>query len=143
MLRLSEWVSVTRHEHPPLPTAVWAPGGAASTILARLAEREEAELRDLRLLHATQGVVVLGPAPALPWCDGVTYLATTPEAPGLFLPVHERPRAPLDLVERALVARLGHDGPVMLLRTPLTAASLTAARAVQRAALVGLTEGAP
>jgi hypothetical protein len=143
MLRLSDWVSVPPSEHPPQPMAVWAPAGVAPTLLARLAEREEAELRDLRLLHAAQGVVVLGPAAALPWCDGVTYLATTQEAPGLFLPLHERPCAPLDVVARALVARLGHDGPVMLLRAPLTAASLTAARAVQRAALVGLAEGAP
>lgn len=140
MLRLSEWV--TRHEPPPLPMAVWAPVGVASTLVARLAERDDAELLDLRLLQAARGVLVLGPAAVLPWCDGVTYLATTPEAPSLFLPLHERPRAPLDLVARALALRLGQDGPVMLLREPLSTASLSAARPVQRAALARLVEGA-
>lgn len=100
---------------PPAPRGLVASGRVADALLAVLRQRLEPPA-PLQLCAAPELLVVLGNSAELPWVDGGVYVAPRPHAPGLWLPTTERPRWPLDLVERAALRR--HPGPLLLLRDP-------------------------
>jgi hypothetical protein len=98
---------------PLAPQGVWARGRAASRLGRRLLERAPEALGALSGLGGEGALVVLGAPEALPWVDGVGYLAPEPEAPGLWLPTTHAVSPHPALVTRALPASL--RSPVALL----------------------------
>ncbi|QNH19083.1 hypothetical protein HEP74_04260 [Xanthomonas sp. SS] len=100
---------------PPPPQGVVGIGQLARRLLERAARSETA---DALMATASDGLLVLtGPASALPWLDGVLYIAPRPEAPALWLPTAQRPGIALDLLAQA-VARRHPDPPWLMLRAP-------------------------
>jgi hypothetical protein len=98
---------------PLAPQGAWARGRAALRLARRLLERSPEALAALSGVGGEGVLVVLGSLEALPWVDGVGYLAPEPEAPGLWLPTtHEVSPHPA-LALRALPASL--RSPVALL----------------------------
>lgn len=99
------------------PQAAIGHGRVARGLLERLrglpAERRER----LSATAAPDWLVVLGPAEALPWADGVRYAAPHPQAPALWLPTHAEPDVSIDLVLQALERRHGRT-PLLLWPEP-------------------------
>lgn len=75
--------------------------------------------------------IVLGPTEALPWVDGLTYLARDPDAPSLWVPTYASLSPAAVLVERAIRARFG-GGPFALHGSPPALVSLSGARRLDR-----------
>ncbi len=99
---------------PLTPCAVAAHGDAAVRLLDRVLTR--ASLEPLTGVIAGQWVVLLGPADALPWAEGVVYLGRHPDAPAVLFPTAIRPSLPIDLVARAIRLRApGCDWPAAFL----------------------------
>jgi hypothetical protein len=96
------------------PSAVVGLGSVAARLAARLAASDDETLGCLRAATAQDVLVVLGPAAALPWVDGVFYLGRLPAAPPLYLPTSLVPDAPLDLLVRAVRHRVPGDALVAL-----------------------------
>lgn len=100
-----------------------APGGAVATgatvagVLAQLRARPAEALAPLSAVAARGLLVVLGPAQALPWSDGVRYCAAEPSAPMLWLPTHMAPGLPADLVQANLARRMA-QWPALLWHEP-------------------------
>lgn len=111
---------------PPPARGLVAAGASARALLAALRQRLEPPA-PLQLCAAPELLVVLGAGSELPWVDGGVYVAPRPQAPGLWLPTTERPRLPLDLVERAALRR--HPGPLLLLPDPAMLLPLGSAQA--------------
>lgn len=83
---------------PLSPEGLVARGSAE----AQLLERARREARDLRGLLGDGILVLLGPEDALPWADGVIYVAPHPRAPTLWTPTWLRPSLPAEWVAKAL-----------------------------------------
>lgn len=96
---------------PPPPQGVVAMGALARRLLDSAARSQTPEA--LMATASDALLVVTGPAPALPWLDGVLYIAPRPEAPALWLPTAQRPNVALDLLAQAVARR--HPGPPWLL----------------------------
>ena len=82
--------------------AAW--GNDVPTLLDHLEQKLETET-NLKVCAHPRGLVVMGDKDDLPWAPGITYIAPTAEAPTLWLPIHQKPDIPLDLLNRALVQR--------------------------------------
>lgn len=87
---------------PLPPRALFAEGACADALVHRLLR---ASLAGLRGVATEDAVVILGDFVALPWVDGVRYLGQDADAPALLMPTTHRPNVPVDLLERALLAR--------------------------------------
>jgi MoxR-vWA-beta-propeller ternary system domain bpX5 len=86
-----------------------------TTALADDTRRESTE-RLMATAHSDM-LIVTGAADALPWVDGVRYIAPRADAPALWLPTHERPDVPLDLLALAC-ARRHPQTPLLLWPSP-------------------------
>ncbi len=99
------------------PRAAVGHGEAARRLFARLAGLPSARRELLAATAAPHWLVVLGPADALPWADGVRYAAPHPLAPALWLPTHAEPDVPADLLWRVLERQHGRT-PLLLWPEP-------------------------
>jgi hypothetical protein len=87
--------------------------------------------QELSGVHFPQGLILLGPAEQLPWCDGVIYLGRESR---LYLPTHLDPGVPESWLSQALRGQcpppwaLLPDGRVI----GLAAASALAAASLER-----------
>lgn len=102
---------------PPPPQGAVGIGRAAHALLDAIERVDESLRAGLMLSASDDTVVVTGAAQALPWSEGVIYLAPRADAPALWLPTLERPDLPLDLLRSAL-ARRHPQAPLLLLREP-------------------------
>ncbi|ROU06980.1 hypothetical protein [Lysobacter enzymogenes] len=103
---------------PPPPQGAAGVGRAVSRALMAAVQALDPARRDTLALTANADVLVAtGPADALPWCEGVLYIAPREPAPALWLPTTQRPQLPLDLLQRAL-ARRHPQSPLLMLREP-------------------------
>lgn len=125
------WVA---RETPLAPEALVAPRGAIARLHARLVEADDAALARLRGVATEEGWIVLGPQDALPWVDGLTYLARDPDAPSLWVPTYLSLSPAATLVERAIRGRFG-AGPLALYGAPPRVVALGGARVLDRARL--------
>ena len=119
---------------PPAPLGVVAFGDDAPALLARLqrmldGQRDDQATLPLRATAHRDALVVLGGADALPWLDGVRYIAPRPEAPMLWLPTHQRPSLPLDLLAAAVLRRHARS-PLLLWPGPAQLLPLDRARPI-------------
>lgn len=102
---------------PPAPQGAIGIGAASRRLLDAV-ERLRPHARETLALTANDdSLIVAGAAESLPWCEGVVYLAPRAEATTLWLPTHERPDLPLDLLARAIARRHG-PAPLAMLRAP-------------------------
>jgi len=99
------------------PQAAIAHGAVARRLLERLGGLPSERRERLSATAAPNWLVVLGPAEALPWADGVRYAAPHPQAPALWLPTHAEPDVPIDLLWQALERRHGR-APLLLWPEP-------------------------
>ncbi len=99
---------------PLAPRAAVARGEPARALAGRLLALADDELAALTAVVGEAAgapvCVVLGPADALPWVDGVGYLGRDDAAPGLLVPTAVAPDVAPALLERAVRARLGAAG---------------------------------
>jgi hypothetical protein len=100
---------------PVAPRGVIGVGDAARGLLAAWARLSDGT--GLLVTATAQALLLTGPAPQLPWADGVQYVAPRADTTGLWLPTAERPDLPLELLERALRRQHGAQ-PLLLLRSP-------------------------
>jgi hypothetical protein len=111
------------------PGGVVATGAVIAAVLARLQALPPDGLASLSAVAARDFLVILGPAAALPWADGVRYCAAEPLAPMLWLPTHVAPALPADLVQASL-ARRTPQWPALLWHEPEQLLSLDRATAL-------------
>jgi hypothetical protein len=104
------------------PRAVVARGAAAKALVEKLLARDDAALAKLSGVTSAASaagdglILVLGESAELPWVDGVSYLGRDPAAPSLLLPTASEPDVPVELLERAIVARFaGVAAPIAVL----------------------------
>ena len=117
---------------PPAPQGVVGVGAVARALMAKIAAQRTDEAADERApalmatAHADM-LILTGESTALPWVDGARYIAPRAEAPALWLPTHERPDVPLDLLAVALARKLPPaqaQTPVLLWPAPAQAVPL-------------------
>jgi hypothetical protein len=123
---------------PLVSCAALALNDAAVLLARRLLLLTDEQLHGLRGATSTRLVLVLGSADALPWVDGIAYFGRDPLAPSLLLPTALTPNLPLQLVERAILARAGKagaGGPFLLCAFPRRVIDSSAARNIDRATL--------
>src|SRR4051812_11035522 len=89
-------------EHALTPCAALAWADAVPALLTRLAELDPARLAQLRAVHGSRFLLLLGESDALPWVDGLTFLGKDEGAPRLLLPPTHTPSVPSALFEHAL-----------------------------------------
>ena len=104
-------------ENAPQPAGLVAAGAVARQVLAVLGARSDEQLRALSVVATRDMLVLIGPASALPWVDGVRYCAPDPANLSLWLPTHALPDLPLDLVTANLVGR-GARAPFLFWNEP-------------------------
>jgi hypothetical protein len=105
-------------------------------LAARLLSRPDEELAALRGVAGPDLLIALGSGENLPWADGVIYLGRDPDSPLLLMPTTHGPSIPLQLLERALVARKDRlSPPLAVLLDPPLLVSTVAARPIARASL--------
>jgi hypothetical protein len=90
---------------PLEPVAAIGSGPVARSLASRLLRYDEAELRRLRGVAGPTDLIVFGAGTELPWVDGIVYLGRDSAAPSLLVPTTSRPRAPMDVVDRAIRRR--------------------------------------
>ncbi len=124
---------------PPLSAGVVvARDGVARALARRLLRAGDEDLARWRAVSGDALLAVMGERETLPWVDGVTYLGRDPAAPSLWLPTTLRPDAPVELFERALLARASRVSPplaVLVREGGMDLVSLAEARPVARAVL--------
>ncbi len=126
---------------PLTPIAVVAVGDVALRLARRLLLLPDDALARLCGVAAPGVLAVSGPEPDLPWVNGVQYLGRDARAPTLLLPTAVVPAAPLQLMERALVAGSGGaPAPLAVLLDPLRVIPLGGARPIERARLCAWVE---
>jgi hypothetical protein len=132
-----------RLAEPPLaPEGVVGVGEAAVRLGHALLAR--GDLAGLRGVAGDGLLVLLGAAAVLPWADGVVYVGRHPDGAGLLLPTTVRPEVPLDLLARALLARVpAGSAPVVVLHAPDRLVPVGGARPVERERLVAWLARAP
>lgn len=116
---------------PLAPAGLVAGGAVMHAVLRALAQGAHTALS---VVATRDLLVVLGPAPDLPWVDGVRYCAPAPDAPGLWLPTPWMPDLPADLVHAALRRRAPHAA-LLLWNDPDWVLGLDEARPLQPAVL--------
>lgn len=121
----------------PPPAGLVAQGAVARTLLRRLLDLPDEQLRSLSVVATRDMLVLLGEETALPWADGVRYCAPHAAAPGLWLPTHELPELPLDLALTRLIA-LGASVPILLWNAPELVLPLGASEVLNRERLLWL-----
>lgn len=127
-----DWID---DDAPPVPQGAVAFGNAAQALLARLQRMAEGDAPPtLRATAHHDALILLGAADALPWLDGVRYIAPRAEAPMLWLPTHRRPTLPLDLLATAMLHRHARS-PLLLWPAPSQLVPLDRARPVDAALL--------
>ncbi len=132
-----DWID---DEAPPAPQGVIVLGDDARALLARLQRSlDGATASPLRATAHHDALVVLGAADALPWLDGVRYIAPRPDAPMLWLPTHQRPTLPLDLLGAAVLRRHARS-PLLLWPAPAQLVPLDRARPVDATLLSRIAE---
>ena len=92
-------ITFRAHACPPAPVAVAALGRNVAVLASRLLQLSDAELQRFSGVVGDGALVMLGPADALPWCDGALYLAA--HGP-LLWPTWAEPSVHPMLLERAL-----------------------------------------
>lgn len=102
---------------PPEPRAAVAWHAASRSLHARLEQLPENVQKRLYATASRDVLVVTGAAEDLPWAPGISYAATTAEAPTLWRPTLLRPDAPADLLSRALQQRHARQ-PLLLWPDP-------------------------
>lgn len=105
-----EWRAVATASKPQAAVAC---GSAARQLLERLVALPEAQQKQLSATANADMLVVIGPESALPWIDGIAYAAPHDDAASLWLPTHQHPDAPCDLLAQNLVQRYGRQ-PLLL-----------------------------
>ncbi|HEU4387096.1 MAG TPA: hypothetical protein VFV34_04825 [Blastocatellia bacterium] len=116
---------------PLSPVGVAATGVAAIELGLRLCDLDPESLTRLKGA-ATHGLLILlGEEERLPWADGVVYLGRDRNAPSLLLPTTLVPDVPIELFERALMARVDRP-PLAVLISPPIIAPVGMARRVTR-----------
>ena len=134
---------ITR-EPPLAPGVVVARGGVARRLARRLLRASDEDLARWRGVSGDATLAVVGERETLPWTDGVTYLGRDPAAPSLWLPTTLRPDVPVELFERALLARASQVSPplAVLVHEDVTDfLSLAEARPIARAVLTRWLDG--
>ncbi|MES3025186.1 MAG: hypothetical protein V4857_26730 [Pseudomonadota bacterium] len=121
----------------PPPGGLVAAGAVARRVLLALRGYTDEHLQSLSMVATRDLLVVLGANDALPWVDGVRYCAPDPLARGLWLPTHQAPQLPLDLVQANLVAR-GARIPMLLWNEPEQVLPLDAPTVLNQAVLAWL-----
>jgi hypothetical protein len=119
---------------PPTPMGVVGVCEVARRLFekvsAMLADEVRRESTERLMATAHHDMLILtGAADALPWVDGARYIAPRADAPALWLPTHERPNVPLDLLALA-VARRHPQMPLLLWPSPAQLVPLQRALAV-------------
>jgi len=121
---------------PLTPTGQLALGPVSRALGQRLLGADDEALARLRGVSASGLLIVLGALEDLPWVDGVIYLGRDPGAPALLLPTNLEPKAPLPLVEAALLRRLGRGSPpVAVLPDPALVVGTGSALPIARSSL--------
>lgn len=101
-------VSFRARPIPLEPTLVAARGDASVRLTARLLDSPDDELVRMQLCVADPDwLFVSAEGGALPWVDGVIYLAQEPAAPGLFVRTHREATVPAALLRAAVQRQLG------------------------------------
>ena len=102
---------------PPLPAAaVVGRGPARHALIQRLLAYDDAHLARLQGVASPELVAVAADTADLPWVDGLVYVGQDQDAPSLWLPTTLRPDVPLDLLQRAILARApASAAPVVVL----------------------------
>lgn len=103
---------------PPAPQGAIGIGAAAQGLLDAVARLDAGRREALMLTANADAVVVTGAGDALPWSDGVAYIAPCQDAPALWLPTTRRPDLPLNLLQRA-IARRHRQSPLLLWPEPM------------------------
>ena len=120
---------------PPLaPAGVMARGVARDRLVARLLSETDERLLRLRGVATPDGMVAMGEA--LPWAEGVQYVAPDPDASSLWTLTARVPTVPRGLLQRAVLARCPQDAAPILLVDGM-AIPLGPARPLVRARLRG------
>lgn len=135
------WIA---REPPLIPGVVVARDGVARKLARRLLRASDEDLARWRAVSGEALLAVMGERETLPWVDGVTYLGRDPAAPSLWLPTTLRPDVPVELFERALLARTSHTSPPLALlvrEDGVDLLSLAEARPLARAALTRWLDG--
>lgn len=101
----------------PQPAGLVAHAALAREVVAVLRARDPADNAGLTVVATRDLLVLLGPAAALPWRDGVRYCAPHALVPMLWLPTDTVPGLPADLVLGHLAAR-GARLPFLLWDAP-------------------------
>ncbi len=107
---------------PPAPRGVVGVGAVARRLFDKLAaaladDERRAQAERLMATAHSDMLILTGDSDALPWVDGARYIAPRDAAPALWLPTHECPDAPLDLLAIAIARRHPHM-PLLLWPTP-------------------------
>lgn len=102
---------------PPEPRAAVAWHAASRSLHARLEQLPDNVRKRLYATASRDVLVVTGAAEDLPWVAGVSYAATSAEAPTLWRPTLLRPDAPADLLSRAFQQRYARQ-PLLLWPEP-------------------------
>ncbi|MFO0684168.1 MAG: hypothetical protein U0234_19100 [Sandaracinus sp.] len=96
----------------------YAEAAPARALARRLAERPEASARLSAVRVEHDGILVFGEPDALPWIEGVVWLARAPEAPAVWLPTRCTLEPHPRLVEQAVRRRFRVEGPFALIPAP-------------------------
>ena len=106
------------HEpEPPLPKGVIGMGPVSRRLFAAIQGRPETYRHSLMATANDDLLILTGATQDLPWVDGAQYIAPRTEVPALWLPTAQRPKLPLDLLDRA-IRREHRQSPLLLLPTP-------------------------
>ncbi len=115
----------------PLPaSAIVGRGPAAIALAQRLLKFDQEKLAGFQGVAGDHLLILTGNESDLPWIDGIEYLGRDADAPSLLLPTYLLPNLPLQLVERAFLARNDLMPPIALLHQPDCAISLAMARRI-------------
>jgi hypothetical protein len=107
---------------PPAAMGVIGVGAVARRLFDKIAAlmadeaTRDATGRLMATAHSDM-LILTGTVDALPWVDGARYIAPRVDAPALWLPTHERPDVPLDLLA-AVIARKHPQTPLLLWPAP-------------------------
>jgi hypothetical protein len=94
---------------PLLPSATLALGAVARTLLVRLLQNDDQQLKKLSGVAGPGIALVLGAAIDLPWVDGVQYLGKDADAPTLLLPTAWAPQVPVRWLEGAVTRKVKQE----------------------------------
>lgn len=118
-----------------------ARGTRVAGLVDRLRCDDDDTLARLRVVVVADVAVVLGPEDALPWIDGLTYVAPHPDEPSLWLPTDAAIDIDASVVLRAFLGRPERPQPPLLLDPyDRTCISLSAATQLDRTRLGRLRE---